>query len=116
MSWKASLRKGSEIVLSTASKTPHAIVVLSMGFVDGKLLIGACQMKTSLKNIRNNNRVCIVSKYKKKYYRIKGKASVYSSGKYFDACTKRSSEPLPHHAVAVTIKEVFDLDKVERIV
>lgn len=117
MSWKDSLQKGQEIVLGTCSKDggPHNIIVISLGLVNDKLLIGACQMKTSLKNMKDNNKVSIVAKYKKEYYRIDGNANIYSSGEYFDTATKRSNPPLPKHAVVIDIKEVFDLDKVRKI-
>ncbi len=117
MTWKYALKTGNEIVLTTSyGDKPHAIVVISLGMIDGKLLIGACQMKTSLKNILKTKRVCVVAKYKKEYYRIKGSAEIYSSGKYFDIVIKRSKPPPPRHAIAVDIKEIFDLDRVKRIV
>ena len=116
MSWKDAINQGREIVLATSSDDkPHAIMVISLGMVDGKLLIGACQMKTSLKNILKNRKVCIVAKYKKEYYRIKGTAEVYSSGKYFNIAVKRSKPPLPRRAVVIDIKEAFDLDRAKRI-
>jgi len=117
MTWKNALQQGREIVLATSSKNenPHAIFVISLGFVDDKLLIGACQMKTSLENIRENNRVSIVVKHKNEYYRIDGQAKVYSSGKYFDISLERSKPPLPKCAVIIDVKEVFDLDKVKKI-
>jgi len=117
MSWKEALKQGQEIVLATSSKdgNPRAIIVISLGLVDEKLLIGACQMKRSLENIRENNRVSIVAKYGSEYYRVNGLATIYSSGKYFDEALKRSKPPLPKHAIVVSIKEVFDLDKVKKI-
>ncbi len=56
MSWEKALQSGQEIVLATSSSEgkPHAIVVVSCGIMDGKLLIGVCQMKTSLKNLQEN--------------------------------------------------------------
>ncbi len=116
MSWKTCLRKGSEIILATCSgNKPRAIVVLSLGFVKGKLLLGACQMKTTLMNIRNNDMVSVVAMHGKEYYRIDGKAEIHSSGRYLDAATKRSELPLPKYAIAITIKEVFDLDKTKKV-
>ncbi len=117
MSWKDALQNGQEIVLTTSSKdgTPHAIVVISLGFVDNKLLIGACQMKVTLKNIKENNKVSIVAKFNNEYYRIDGIATIYSDGKYLDAAIERSEPPLPKQAIVIDIKEVFDLDKVERV-
>jgi hypothetical protein len=117
MTWKIALQKGHEIILASSSKkcNPRAIVVISLGFVDNELLIGACQMKITLENIRENNRVSIVTKYKNEYYRIDGNATIYSSGKYFDIALERSKPPLPKHVVVVDIKEVYDLDKLKKV-
>ncbi len=117
MTWKDALENGQEIIVSTCSRKciPRAIVVNSLGFVNKKLLIGACQMKTTLKNIKETKKVSIVTKYNDEYYRIDGSATIYSSGKYLDIATKRSSPPLPRKAIVIDIKEVFDLDKVKRI-
>jgi len=117
MSWRQTIKKGQEIVLATASKSgkPRAIVVISLGLVDGKILIGACQMKKSLKNMKENNRVSIVAKYDGEYYRINGIARIYSSGKYLKLALKRSEPPLPRKAILIKIKEIFDLDKLKKI-
>ena len=115
--WKNALELGNNIVLSTSSKdgSPHAIVVTSKGFIDDKLLINACQMDTTLRNIKENNKVCIVANYNNRYFRIKGTASIYSSGKYFDIAKARNKPPPVKHAVIIEIKEVFDLDKAKRL-
>ena len=117
MAWREILEQKQEIVLATSSKDskPRAIVVVSLGFVDGKLLIGICLMKTTLENLKENNRISIVVKYGKEYYRIDGKAEIYSSGKYLDVAIEKSNPPLPKQALVVTIEEVFDLDKGEKI-
>jgi len=113
MSWKDSLKLNKKIVLATCSKygIPNAIVVNSKGFVDDKLLINACQMKTTLNNLRENNKICIVAKEGGKYYKIKGHAKIYSSGKYFDTAMKRNIPPPVKFVIVVNIEEVFDLDK-----
>ncbi len=116
MGWKTSLQKGNEIILATCSNgKPRAIVVISLGLENGKLLIGACQMKTTLKNIRNSGRVSVVVMHDKEYYRIDGKAEIHASGRYFDVAVKRSEPPLPKHVVVITVKEVFDLDKTKKV-
>jgi len=118
MTWKNALKEGQELVLATSSKDakPNANIVISNGFVDDKLLIANCLMTTTLKNIKENNRVCIVAKYEKEYYRVKGKATVYPSGKYFALAVKRSGPGYPvKHAIAIDIEEVFDLDKGKKI-
>lgn len=115
MSWQDSIKKGNEIVLSTCSENnPHANVVISLGLVENKLLIADCQMHTTLKNLQKEKRACIVSKNKKEYYCIKGKVEISNSGKYFDLCNKDSEYPAKN-AILITVDEVFDLDKVEKI-
>lgn len=117
MAWKDALQQGQEIVLATCSKecVPRAIVVVSLGFADGKLLIGAAPMKTSSENIRENNLVSLAAKRDGEYYRIGGRATVHSSGKYLDLAIERSKPPLPTRAITVGVEEVFDLDKGKKI-
>jgi hypothetical protein len=117
MAWKEALKKGHEITLCSVSRngTPHAIVVISDGFVDGKLLLSACQMYTTIQNIKRIEDVCVITKLKKEYFRIKGKARIYASGKYFNLATKRNEGPPVQYAIVITIYEVFDLDKVKKI-
>jgi uncharacterized pyridoxamine 5'-phosphate oxidase family protein len=117
MSWKDALREKQKIVLATSSKNgkPHAIVVVSLGIIDGKILIGACLMKTTLKNIQENNKISIVTENKGEYFRIEGKASIFSSGKYFDLAYKRSNPPMPKSAIAISISEVYDLGKGKKV-
>jgi uncharacterized pyridoxamine 5'-phosphate oxidase family protein len=116
--WKRAFKKGEEIVLASASKNgiPRAITVISLGFYKNKLLIGICQMKRTFENLKENNNISLVAMEKGKYYfRINGRSKIYSSGKFFNLALKRSKPPLPHHVLVVDIKEVFDLDKVKKI-
>lgn len=116
MSWKQSVEERQEIVLSTCSKNiPHAIIVLSLGLVDNQLLIGACLMKTTFENIKKNNKVSIVTKFNKEYYRIEGEVKIYPSGKYFDIAYRKSNPPMPKYAILVDVKEVFDLSNQKKI-
>ena len=116
MSWQNALKQGNEIVLvSCTAKRPHAIFVISQGFIGKKLLINACQTKKTLKNILSNSAVCIVAKDNGEYYRINGTAKVYSFGKYFKVGKKRNKGPVVKKVITVSIKEVFDLDKVRKI-
>ncbi len=118
MSWKNALELGQNIILATCSKKshPHAIVVTSKGFVEDRLLINACQMDTTFMNIKESGLVCIVAKFNDEYYRIKGVARIYSSGRYFDIAVARNKTPPVKHAIVVQINEVFDLDKVKKII
>lgn len=91
MSWIQSVEERQEIVLSTCSgNIPHAIIVISLGLVDNQLLIGCCLMKRTIENIKKNNRVSLVAKFNKEYYRLEGTAKIYLTGKYFDIAYKKS--------------------------
>lgn len=117
MNWQKVFRKKSEIVLATFSKKsgPHAIVVISQGFVDGKLIIDACQTKTTLENIKKDNRVCVVGMGSGKYIRLKGTAKLFTSGKYFNIAKEKDTNFKVSCSIVITPKEVFDLDKVKKI-
>ena len=113
MSWKNVLEERKTIVLATSSKNnqPNAIMVMSLGLIDNKLVIANCVMESTFENIRSNPDVCVVGIGEKEYYRVKGTASVFSSGKFFDAAVKKSSPTPPvKSAIVIDIKEVFDLE------
>jgi len=60
MSWEDYFKVGNEILLATSSKSgePNLNIVLSLGFVDNQLLIADSRMDTTIKNIRENDKVC----------------------------------------------------------
>ena len=111
MSWKNNFKEGKEIILATSSKNgvPNANIVISLGFVDDKLLVANCQMSNTIKNLKENQNICVVGGY----FRIKGKVKIFSSGKYFDLCVQKSKGYSVRDAILITINEVFDLDKVK---
>ncbi|MBU1730172.1 pyridoxamine 5'-phosphate oxidase family protein [Patescibacteria group bacterium] len=113
MTWKSNFEKGKEVVLATSSKEniPNANIVISLGFVDDKLLVADCQMSNTIKNLKENQNICVVGGY----FRIKGNVEIYSSGKYFDLCVKENSDYKVNNAILITINEVFDLDKVTSV-
>jgi uncharacterized pyridoxamine 5'-phosphate oxidase family protein len=115
--WKKALAERQKIVLATSSKNnkPHAIIVISLGIIDEKILVGACLMKTTLKNIQENNHVSIVAENSKKYFRIEGKVEIFTSGKYFDLAHERSNPPMPKSSILIKINEVYDLNKNRKI-
>jgi hypothetical protein len=117
MTWQTSVKKGNELVVVTSSNKsdPHAIVVISLGIHDKKLLIGACQMKTTLNNLLKNKKIVVVTKYKKEYYRLKGTVELLTSGKHHEYAIKNSKPYTPSHTIAINIKEVWDLDKIKKI-
>lgn len=107
MSWKDSFREGKEIFLCTCYKNkPNANIVVSLGVIDNKLIVADCQMKNTIRNLRKNKKICVIGGY----YRIIGEAEIYGSGKYFDACVKKSKGYNVRHAIMIKISEVFDLD------
>jgi hypothetical protein len=117
MDWKQTIAERNEIVLVTSSLdgVPHAIIAISLGLVDEKILIGACVMKITLDNIRKNNKVVVVAKGNGEYYRLRGTIEIHTSGKYFDLAYGKSSPPMPQSALMFKIEEVFDLDKQTKV-
>lgn len=113
MNWKDNFREGKELILSTCSKKcePHANIAISLGFLGGKILVADCQMKNTIKNINENKKICVIGKY----IRIKGTPEVFSKGKYFDLCTKKTKDYKVNSAILLSVNEVFDLNKVEKI-
>lgn len=109
MNWKSNFKQGKEIIISTSSADgiPNANIVISLGFVDNKLLIADCQMNNTIKNLEKNKNICVISGY----FRLKGKAQIFSSGKYFDLCVEQNSDYKVKNAILININEVFDLDK-----
>ena len=113
MIWKSNFEKGKELILATSSKAsiPHANIVISLGFVDDKLLVADCQMDNTIKNLRENQNICVVGGY----FRIKGTVEIFSSGEYFELCEKENSDYEVKNAILITVKEVFDLGEVALI-
>jgi hypothetical protein len=113
MTWKKYFKEGKELVLATSSKKgiPNANIVISLGFVDGKLLVANCQMKNTIKNLKENRNICVVGGY----FRIRGKVNIFSSGKYFDLCIRKSKGYSVRSAVLISVEKVFDLNKVKAV-
>jgi len=113
--WKENLKKGKEITVASCDKNnnPHANIVISLGFLDDKLLIADCQMQTTLKNLEKNNKVCLIGGY----CRAKGTIEIFNSGKYFEICSKEAKESgfEAKNAILISIEEAFDLDKCEKL-
>lgn len=117
MDWEKAFEPRKEVVLATVKKdsNPYAIYVLSMGIVKNKVVIGVCLMKKTLENIKANDNVILVGKSDSGYYRISGKAKVYSAGEYLQTAISHSRPPMPTQAMTVDIDEVYDLGNVKRI-
>jgi predicted pyridoxine 5'-phosphate oxidase superfamily flavin-nucleotide-binding protein len=117
MSWQNVFKKGQELILTTCSVQgdPNANIVISLGFYDDKLLVADAQMMTTIKNLFENKRICVVAKGDGLYYRIKGTVEILNSGKYFDICKNADKKYPARNAILITINEVFDLDNVKKI-
>ena len=109
MNWKENFKEGKKLVLATCSKSnnPNANIVISLGFIDDKLLIADCQMEITIKNLKKNKKIAVISSY----YRINGIVEIFSSGKYFDICVEKSKDYKVKNAILVNIEKVFDLGK-----
>lgn len=115
--WKEAFKKSQELVLATCSSDaePNANIVISLGFVDDKLLVADSQMSTTLENLQSIKRVCVVAKTKDEYYRIKGSVEIFNSGKYYDICNESDKQYPTKNAILISVEEVFDLSKVKKI-
>lgn len=113
INWKNNFKEGEELILATSSKNgaPNANVVISCGFADDKLLVADCQMVTTIKNLKENPKICVV----RGHFRLKGSVEIFASGKYFDRCVEKTKGYNVKNAIAIDVEEVFDLDKVTKI-
>jgi len=113
MSWKDKFKEGKEIILSTCSKEskPNANIVISLGFVDNQLLVADCQMKTTIKNLKENNNICVIGGY----LRLTGKVNIFNKGKYFDIAVSKSKGYKVNNIILITPKEIFNLDNQKKI-
>jgi predicted pyridoxine 5'-phosphate oxidase superfamily flavin-nucleotide-binding protein len=113
MVWKDNFKEGKEVVLATSSKKgyPNGNIVISLGFADEKLLVADCQMETTIKNLKENRKICVIGGH----FKIKGKVEIFDSGKHFDTCVKKSEGYDVKNAILVDVEEVYDLDKAKKI-
>lgn len=118
MNYQNVFKKGQELVLSSCSTDcePHANIVISLGFHDDKLLVADAQMTTTIKNLSENKKICVVAKGDGLYYRIKGTVEIFNSGRYFDVCANADKNNPTRNAILITVNEVFDLDNVKKII
>lgn len=109
LKWKKHFERGKKIILCSASKSgkPNGIIVISLGFIDGCLLIADCQMKITIENLKVNNKVCIIGSY----YKIIGQAKVFKRGKYFGAAAYRTHDYKVNNAILVEFNTIIDMDK-----
>ena len=116
MTWKNCFKEGQELVLATSSNDgcPNANIVLSRGFIEDKLVIINAQMNKTIKNLKENKFACLIGKSNLEYFRLKGKVEIFNSGKYFNIYKTKTKHPAKS-IILITIEEVFDLDKVKRV-
>lgn len=111
MSRKDEFQEGKEITVATASKDgiPNANIVISLWFLDDKLMVADCLMNITINNLKENPDICIIGAY----IRIKWKAEIFCTGECFETCRTKSKGYLAKNVILITIKSVFDLDKGE---
>ncbi len=107
--WMDDFKEGKELILASCSSEskPNANIAISLGFRDGKLLIADCQMKTTIENLKQTPKICVIGGY----YRINGFVEIFTSGKYFELCIEKNTGHNVKNAILINIEEVFDLDK-----
>ncbi|MFH1430900.1 MAG: pyridoxamine 5'-phosphate oxidase family protein [Nanoarchaeota archaeon] len=118
MDWKESFKEGKELVLSTCSnsKKPNANIVLSLGFLEDNLMIADCQMETTIKNLRENPKICVIGGY----FKILGTVKIFSTGGIFNKCSKivasQDKTIKAKNIINISVEEVFDLDEGKKII
>lgn len=115
MKWQDNFKEWKEIIVSTASleNNPNANIVISIWVHNWKILIANCQMTTTIKNLKSNNKVCLISWY----IRVLWEVEILNSGELFDkACENAEADGVVcKEAILITVKEVFDLSEVKII-
>lgn len=76
MSYKEALAHREPLVVSTvtADGKPHSNYMLSLGVVDGKILIGLCFLTTTYENLINNTNVCLTTCGKNGFLELRGRS------------------------------------------
>ena len=109
--WKNNFKAGKELLLCTASLKgqPNGIIVISLGFIDGQLLIADCQMKRTIKNLEENKNICVIGGY----FKIIGTVKLYNKGRYFEVAAKQTKGYKVKHSILIKPKKLIDLDNVK---
>lgn len=112
MAFQEAVSQKELLVVSTVTKDnkPHSNIMVSLGLVDGKILIGLCIQNITYENLMMDPYVCLITSGNKGYFRIKGKVEMFDSGKYFDLANSLSNPPMPKKALLVSLDEILDLD------
>ncbi len=118
MVWEDNFKEGKELVLATCSTSgkPNANIVISLGFIENRLLVADCQMETTLKNLKENPQICVVAGY----FKVCGSVEIFSSGKYFEEGSKivasQDDSLKVKNVISINIESVFDLENAKKIV
>lgn len=116
---KKLLTRDKLIILGTSSKNgkPNIIIVASYGIFDNRILISDCQMNKTLKNLNENKSIALCVFNKKDPFQIKGEASYFQKGKFFEIVKKfcEGNSYKPKGAILIKINEIYDLDKCSRL-
>jgi len=108
MNWKKKFSQGKELIFSTASKDgkPNSIIVISMGFMNDKLMVNNCQMNSTIKNLQENNHVCVIGGY----IRLRGFASIHRDDDIHSEGCRRETDYEVKDTILIDVTEVVDLD------
>jgi predicted pyridoxine 5'-phosphate oxidase superfamily flavin-nucleotide-binding protein len=104
--------QGSTIAVSTVkADAPHTIFILYPKVALGKIIITDNYMKTTVENIKNNQKICLAFFEGEKGFRINGKAKYYDSGKWLEFVKKLpENKGMPAKgAVVIEIEEIKEL-------
>ncbi|MDD5192609.1 MAG: pyridoxamine 5'-phosphate oxidase family protein [Candidatus Nanoarchaeia archaeon] len=101
------------VAFSTITKDnkPHSIAVEVNKIIDDCILITNNQMKTTIKNIKNNPYVSLVFWKDDGGWRVDGKAEYYNSGKWleFVKSLKENENFNPKGAILIKVENITEL-------
>lgn len=116
---KKLLKEGRTIFLATSSKgaIPNLVAVESCGLADNKILIADCHLGKTLVNLKENDKVSILTTDNKEYFQIKGIAEYQLKGKHFDKISKEleGTKYKLKGMVIVSPTEIYDLQRYLRL-
>jgi predicted pyridoxine 5'-phosphate oxidase superfamily flavin-nucleotide-binding protein len=104
-----SVIEGKVVVLCTIKdkENPNAIVVEANKFSGDKLLITDNYMNQTLKDIKENENVLVITWDEEKGYKLIGKASYYTEGEYFDIVKPLNKEFPCKGVVVVKVAKII---------
>lgn len=117
---KKLLKGGKTIFLATSSKSaiPNLVAVESCGLVDDKILIADCHLDKTLVNLKENNKVSILTTDDdREYFQIKGRVEYQIKGEHFDKISKEleGTGYKLKGVIVVSPIEIYDLQRYLRL-